>query len=183
MTALHAPPVFSLPAALLSQGYRLRPETDADIPFLMQVYASTRAYELESVPWSDAQKQAFIAHQFNAQRHHYRTSIPACVFQVIEHQGAGIGRLYLEPRETMIYIVDIALLPEHCGRGLGTAILRALQATAGGGGGGGGVNIMVEKLNPALRFYQRLGFTDVADHDVYLEMEWMPRSRRTSLDN
>jgi hypothetical protein len=37
-----------------------------------------------------------------------------------------------------------------------------------------GVDIFVEKFNPALRLYQRLGFTAIADHDVYLEMEWLP---------
>jgi ribosomal protein S18 acetylase RimI-like enzyme len=40
--------------------------------------------------------------------------------------------------------------------------------------GGRGVGIMVEKFNPALRLYRRLGFTAVADHEVYLEMEWSP---------
>ena len=34
---------------------------------------------------------------------------------------------------------------------------------------------MVEKYNPALQLYRRLGFTDVADHEVYLEMEWRPQ--------
>lgn len=172
MTALQAPPAFALPAALLSQGYALRPETEDDIPFLMQLYASTRENELAPVPWSAEQKQAFLASQFQAQRHHYRTTIAACVFQVIEHKGVAAGRLYTEMRATRIYIVDIALMPGHCGRGIGGAILRALQEKAGSMGLG--IGIMVETFNPALRLYRRLGFVDVADHGVYLEMEWMP---------
>ena len=36
------------------------------------------------------------------------------------------------------------------------------------------VGIMVEKFNPAMRLYRRLGFTDVAEHGVYQEMEWLP---------
>lgn len=172
MTALQAPPDLTLPAALLSQGYALRPETEDDIPFLMQLYASTRESELAPVPWNAEQKQAFLASQFQAQRHHYRTAIAACVFQVIEHNGVAAGRLYTEMRATRIYIVDIALLPGHCGRGVGGAILQALQAKARSMGLG--VGIMVETFNPALRLYRRLGFTDVADHGVYLEMEWMP---------
>ena len=31
--------------------------------------------------------------------------------------------------------------------------------------------IFVEKFNPALRLYQRLGFTEVRDVGVYFEME------------
>jgi ribosomal protein S18 acetylase RimI-like enzyme len=172
VTALQSLPAFALPAALLSQGYALRPETDDDIPFLMQLYASTRERELAQVAWNAEQKQAFLASQFQAQRHHYRTTIADCVFQVIEHNGVAAGRLYTEMRATRIYIVDIALMPGHCGRGVGGAILQALQAKAGAMGLG--VGIMVEIFNPALRLYRRLGFSDVADHGVYLEMEWMP---------
>jgi ribosomal protein S18 acetylase RimI-like enzyme len=176
VTSVQTPPAFSLPAALLSQGYALRPETEADIPFLLRLYASTRKDELKVVPWSEEQKQAFLSSQFRAQRHHYRTYIPHCAYDVIECDGAPVGRLYLEPRQTQLYIVDIALLPEHCGRGLGTAILTALQAAARAQGKG--VGIMVEKFNPALRLYRRLGFADVADHEVYLEMEWLPERAR-----
>jgi ribosomal protein S18 acetylase RimI-like enzyme len=138
----------------------------------LQLYASTRERELAPVPWDAEQKQAFVAAQFQAQRHHYITTIAGCVFQVIEHNGVAAGRLYMETRATRIYIVDIALLPGHCGRGIGGAIVQALQAKAGAMGLG--VGIMVETFNPALRLYRRLGFADVADHGIYLEMEWMP---------
>ena len=58
---------------------------------------------------------------------------------------------------------DAASAPPSC---------EALQAD--GRAGGKGVGIMVEKFNPALRLYRRLGFTAIADHEVYLEMEWLP---------
>ena len=45
-------PAFALPAALLSQGFALRPETEADTVFLMRLYASTREEELAQAPWS-----------------------------------------------------------------------------------------------------------------------------------
>lgn len=168
------PPVFSLPAALASCGYALRSETEDDLPFLLRLYASTREVELAPIPWSAEQKQAFLVSQFQAQRHHYRSYIPDCRFEVITLAGAPVGRLYLEPRQTQLYIVDIVLMPERRGQGVGSAIMRALQATAQASGRG--VGIMVEKFNPALRLYRRLGFTDVADHEVYLEMEWLPRA-------
>jgi ribosomal protein S18 acetylase RimI-like enzyme len=167
-----APPAFDLPAALLSQGFALRPETDTDIPFLMALYASTREPELVGVPWSGEQKQAFLASQFQAQRHHYRKYFPHCAFDVIEQNSEPAGRLYLDVRQTQLHIIDIALMPAWRGRGIGTAILEALQAA--GGARGKGVGIMVEKFNPAMRLYQRLGFIAVADHEVYLEMEWRP---------
>jgi ribosomal protein S18 acetylase RimI-like enzyme len=172
VTLQQAPAAFALPAALLSQGFALRPETDADIPFLLQLYASTREAELAPVPWTAEQKHHFLAGQFQAQRHHYRTYFSDSAFDVIEQNGEPTGRLYLQMRQTQLHIIDIALLPNRCGRGTGTAILQALQATARESGKG--VGIMVEKFNPALRLYRRLGFSVIADHEVYLEMEWLP---------
>lgn len=169
------PPVFQLPAALVAKGFALRPETDDDLPFLLRLYASTREQELASVPWSPEQKQAFLTQQFQAQRHHYRTHIPLCRFEVLEHGGEAIGRLYLEPRQTQLHIVDIALLPDWRGRGIGTAILQALIDTAAETGRG--VGIFVEKFNPALRLYRRLGFGEIQDTGIYLEMERPPRRR------
>lgn len=173
------PPAFELPAALQSQGYVLRSETDADIPFLMQLYAATREAEMAQAPWTAEQKQAFLASQFQAQRHHYRTYIDGCAFDVLEFEGAPMGRLYLETRVTRLHIVDIALLPQWRGQGIGTAIVEALQAA--GRASGKGVGIFVEKFNPALRLYRRLGFIDVADHEVYLEMEWLPQSAQLNV--
>jgi len=176
--ASSAPPAFSLPAALVSRGFALRPETDDDIPFLTRLYASTRAEELKVVPWSEEQKQAFLADQFRAQRLHYRQHFKSCAFDVIERGGLPAGRLYLEPRGSRLHIVDIALMPEWRGQGIGSAILRALQERAHGLGLG--VGIMVEVFNPARRLYRRLGFVETADHGVYLEMEWRPGTKRAA---
>lgn len=172
MTIPYTPPAFALPAALLSQGYTLRPETDDDIPFLTRLYGTTREQELAQVDWSPEQKRMFIEHQFNAQRLHYRTRIDGVAFYVIEENAAPIGRLYLQERETRAHIVDIALMPDQCGKGLGSIILQGLIDTAASRGKG--VGIFVEKYNPALRLYRRLGFTEIQDTDIYFEMEWVP---------
>lgn len=166
-----APPAFWLPAALRSRGFALRPETEDDTPFLFQLYASTREEELAPTGWTQEQKQDFLSGQFHAQRHHYRTYVPHCAFDILEHDSAAAGRLYLEARLTQLHIVDIALLPVWRGQGIGTAVLKAVMEEAAARNMA--VGIMVEKFNPALRLYRRLGFTGIADHGVYLEMEWL----------
>jgi ribosomal protein S18 acetylase RimI-like enzyme len=163
------PPAFDLPAALRAQGFALRPETEDDIPFLTRLYASTREAELAAAPWTEEQKQEFIALQFSAQRRHYTTYIAGCAFDILECRGEPVGRLYLETRASRLHIVDITLLPNWRGQGFGAQILRALIAA--GRKHGRGVGIFVEKFNPALRLYRRLGFAAIADSGVYLEME------------
>jgi hypothetical protein len=40
---------------------------------------------------------------------------------------------------------------------------------------GKAVRLHVERWNPALRLYHRLGFGAIQDRGVYLEMEWRAR--------
>lgn len=176
MTQAQQPPAFALPPALLSQGYTLRREKDDDLPFVMRLFASSRERELAPMPWTAEQKRAFLASQFHAQRRHYRAFVADGDYLVLEQNGAGAGRLYLEMRRTSLHIVDVALMPDWRGKGLGSAIIGALQDFARTRGVA--IGIFVEKFNPALRLYQRLGFCEIADRDVHLEMEWKPTSFR-----
>jgi ribosomal protein S18 acetylase RimI-like enzyme len=86
--------------------------------------------------------------------------------------AAPAGRFYVHRGESEIRIIDIALLPEHRGNGIGSALLRALLSEADAGGKS--VTIHVERLNPALRLYKRLGFALAEDKGVYLFLERPP---------
>lgn len=153
-------------------GLALRAADDADQPFLYSVYASTREQELAPLPWDDAQKEAFLRMQFAAQDRAYRESHPDATREVVLLDGRPTGRLYVERRDHDIAVIDIALLPEFRGRGIGTALLRAVLAE--GGRSGRPVEMHVERINPAQRLYRRLGFELVADGEVYLLMRWTP---------
>ena len=148
----------------------LRPITPEDSSFLTSVYASTRAEELAPTGWSDEQKAEFCRRQFDAQTAHYTANYSGASFQIIERDGQPIGRLYLARWEKEIRIVDIALLPEFRGTGIGTKLLRELQDEARAAGKS--LTIHVERFNPALKLYQRLGFEQIEDRGVYLLMSW-----------
>jgi ribosomal protein S18 acetylase RimI-like enzyme len=141
-----------------------------DEELLYRIYASTRTEELAPVPWTEEQKQAFLRMQFRAQSQDYAANYPDAAFLVILVDGAPAGRLYVDRRPDALHIVDIALLPEHRGNGVGGAILRDLLAEAAAAGKP--VRIHVEHLNPALRLYERLGFRRIDDGGIYLLMEW-----------
>jgi ribosomal protein S18 acetylase RimI-like enzyme len=157
-----------------SKQVHLRDVLPGDEPFLFEVYASTRQEELAVTGWSPAHIQAFLAQQFIAQHAHYQQHYTGAQFSVIMDGETPIGRLYVArwPRE--IRIVDIALLPEHRSRGIGTRFLKEILAE--GRASARPVSIHVERMNPALRLYQRLGFEETEDKGVYLLMTWTPET-------
>ena len=61
----------------------LRPAEAADRDLLFRVYASTREAELALTDWDEAQKMAFLTHQFTAQDTHYRQHYPGALFNLI----------------------------------------------------------------------------------------------------
>ncbi|WP_298281366.1 GNAT family N-acetyltransferase [uncultured Bradyrhizobium sp.] len=151
-------------------GLRFRRINDADLPFLERLYASTRAEELALTPWSAEQKAAFLAMQFKAQHAHYQQYYPTADWLVAMRDGADIGRLYVDRWPSEHCVIDIALLPEHRGSGLGGALMRDLLDEAAAAGKA--VSIHVEKFNPAIRLYHRLGFIAEEDKGVYDLMRW-----------
>lgn len=151
-------------------GIALRPITPEDVSFLAGVYASTRTDELAVTGWSDEEKAVFCRRQFDAQSAHYRENYPGASLQIIERDGVSIGRLYVAHWEREIRIVDVSLLPEARGAGIGTQLLRGLQEEARSAGKS--LTIHVERFNPALQLYERLGFEQVEDKGVYLLMQW-----------
>jgi GNAT superfamily N-acetyltransferase len=161
----------------LSDGaIRFRPIEAGDLELLYRIYASTREEELALVVWEEGQKEAFLRQQFEAQHAWYQENYAGAEFLVILRDGAPAGRLYVARWEKEIRLVDIALLPEHRNGGVGSAILGALLAE--GDAAGKPVTIHVERYNPALRLYQRLGFAPVADRGVYYLMERAPATVR-----
>jgi len=150
----------------------LRPIQPEDHAFLYRVYASTRMDELASLGWELAQVEGFLHMQCTAQHTYYQQQCPEAAFDIILLNDQPIGRLYVVRGEDEIQIVDIALLPEHRNRGIGSALLEGILAEAAAARKP--VRIHVEKFNPALRLYQRLGFHQLHDTGVYFLMEWSP---------
>lgn len=154
-------------------GISLRPATEADLPFLAALYADTRSGELAAVPWSDADRTAFLQTQFEAQHRHYHEHYPGAEFDIIERAGRPIGRLYLHRTPAEHRLMDIALIAAERNQGIGGALMQDLLAKADRLGLP--VRLHVERSNPAYGFYRRLGFRDLEDRGVYIFMERRPR--------
>jgi ribosomal protein S18 acetylase RimI-like enzyme len=156
-------------------GLTFRRITDADLPFLARVYASTRAEELAAAPWTDEQKAAFLDMQFRAQHIHYQKYYPQADWLLTMRGGEDIGRFYIEHWPSQYRVIDIAFLPAHRGSGFGEALLRDVMDEAAAAGKT--VSTHVEKNNPAMRLYRRLGFEIEEDKGVYDLMRWTAAPR------
>jgi ribosomal protein S18 acetylase RimI-like enzyme len=152
-------------------GLTFRPIAEDDIPFLTRVYAWTRKPELAATSsLNELQQAGLLLLEFRAQHAHFLKHYPQADMLVVTGGGNDIGRLYLERWPTRHGIIDIALLPQYRRHGAGEVMLRDLMDEAAAAGKA--VSALVEKFNPAMRLYQRLGFVAEEDKGVYDLMRW-----------
>jgi ribosomal protein S18 acetylase RimI-like enzyme len=150
----------------------LRPAAAADEPFLLEVYASTRAEEMAHVPWSAEQKEAFLGMQFTAQKQHYAAEYPCASHDIICVDDVPVGRLYLDRGQKAFHILDVTILPRFRGSGAGTSLLERILAEAAQSGKP--VTIYVESFNPSLRLFGKLGFERIAENGLQCLLRRLP---------
>jgi ribosomal protein S18 acetylase RimI-like enzyme len=164
------------PAPLSERGFFLRAAVDDDLPWLRELYASTRAEEMTPVPWPEATKRAFLEQQFELQHRHFISHFAGADFWLVEGLQGPIGRLYRDRADSADaraddLIVDICFLPAWRGHGLGGVLLSAAQAAAAARGRGLKLHVQVHNTR-ALSLYQRLGFTITSTAGAHTEMRW-----------
>ncbi|MGH7748286.1 MAG: GNAT family N-acetyltransferase [Candidatus Dormibacteria bacterium] len=148
----------------------LRPVEAADAELVFRIFASTREPELALSGLAPEQVEALLRIQFGAQDLQYRATHPTAEDSVILVDGRPAGRLRVACDGDAILLLDIALLPEHRGRGTGTALIRGLQERALTAGLP--LRLHVARTNPATSLYLRLGFRSEGGDDVYQAMAW-----------
>ena len=110
--------------------------------------------------------------QADLQRRSYRLASPTAEELVVLVDGVPVGRLFVDRADAAISILDIALLPEQRGRGIGTRVIEGLQVEASRSGAH--VRLQVEHGNAARRLYARLGFVEVGRDEFRSAMAWHP---------
>src|SRR6478735_7738219 len=93
-------------------GVSYRPFTDSDLPFVSELYASTRREEVAMTGWAAEAQTAFLAQQAAAQHSHYSIHFADAEWLIVEREGRAIGRLYLRETPGNLHIVDISLIPD-----------------------------------------------------------------------
>ena len=150
----------------------LRDALPSDQPFLLALYASTRAGEFAHLGWPVEMERAFMKMQFEAQRGDYERRHPGAPCQVVALRACPVGRLWVAQDLRSLTVLDISLIADLRGQGIGSDCLRHVQRRAAAAGLD--VELQVVRGNPAQRLYERLGFRNVGEPGVRQAMAWKP---------
>ena len=150
--------------------YSLRAATPADEAFLFRLYQSTREEELSG--WDPQLRAGFLTMQFAAQQRGHRGAYPAAERSIIELKGEPVGSFLAHRGNAQLRLVDLALLPEARGLGIGGSLVQELIQEAAAAGRV--FALQVACTNRARNLYQRLGLRVIADDGVYASMERAP---------
>lgn len=150
----------------------LRNAVSDDDPFLLHVFACTRAAELAQVPWTDEQRVAFLQMQFNAQHSYYHEQYPNGDYKVILRDDEPVGRIYINREPGLIKILDVTVLPEFRNSGVGSELIRGILHEAAESYRN--VQIYVETFNPSLELFKKMGFSISQEEGINYLLEWKP---------
>lgn len=128
--------------------WQLRPAREDDRNFLFRLHCAAMRESVEALwGWDEELQRQMFDERFDGTR-----------FHVIQVDGGDAGVLDVEERDDEIFLKLIELLPASQGRGIGTSIIRSLQAR------GKPVTLRVLTTNPrAAALYRRLGFRVTAE--------------------
>jgi ribosomal protein S18 acetylase RimI-like enzyme len=137
----------------------LRPAVEADRDFLYELHCTTMREVIEKTwGWDDAWQQADFSRKLSA-----------CDVSIIEADGQPAGCLWLDSKPESLHIVELQILPELQGKGLGTATV--MTVINDGASRGVPVTLSVVPANPrAKQLYERLGFEVTGVDDPFIHM-------------
>lgn len=149
----------------MTENWRLRPAEERDQAFLYQVKKQSN-FDYISALWGwdeDAQRRDF-ARDFQQLRE----------FSVITVDGADAGFLQLQRGADFLNVAEIHLLPPFQGRGVGSAVLKSVQAESTG------LPVLIGCFRAnrrAYQLYQQLGFTPITENDTHFILIYHPTTQ------
>ena len=153
--------------------FRRRPERRDDEAFLWRLFRQSRppGEDLAGLPHSV--REPLLRQQFVGRARSYDVDYPEARREIVENEGAPAGRLVCARETGAIVVVDVALLPDQRGRGLGTRLFDALAEEAAAESLH--LRLSASTNNAAAhRFYLRLGFAVIERTSTSVRFEKAP---------
>lgn len=151
-------------------AFALRPVYASDSDSLFTLFADTRADALYLGKADPQMLAPLLQMQYAAQRQHYARCYPAAEQAIVEGGGGALGQCLAQRTGAAIELIDISVAAAERARGIGTALLRGLQAEAEAAGVP--LRLHVARGNRALAWYRRLGFAVTARDEMNSALEW-----------
>jgi GNAT superfamily N-acetyltransferase len=146
-------------------------DNEDDSAFFFALFAATRAAEMAAMPIDAKAKDFLLRVQHRSMTQTYRREYPNARWEVIELDGAPVGRLVTDVGEACVTYVDIALLPEAQGQGLARRIMLKALEEPRRLGLSARVSVLMQNL-ASLRLCERLGFVRVEESPPFVRLEW-----------
>jgi GNAT superfamily N-acetyltransferase len=127
-------------------GWTLRPAVAADVEVIADLRAAVMRADLERLGRYDEHRV----------RQRLRDSFSPQYTSAVTVDGALVGCLTVRPADGRLWLEHFYLAPERQGRGLGSAVLRAVLERADAQGLTVGLNVL--QGSAARRLYERHGF-------------------------
>lgn len=142
--------------------------------FFYLLYRKSREQELALWNWTEQEKEAFLHMQYTFQCQSYQRQFPNLEARMIYFESGPIGKLLTVRNQNEWRLVDITLLPDYQGIGIGSHFLLELQNEARTRKVPLCLSVQTNNVK-AYEWYQRLGFQKVSENEVYISMQWSPR--------
>lgn len=141
--------------------YSLRPARDSDRDWV---------WETKKLCFSVYVKQAYGVWNEETQTARFMASFESKEIQIIRMSEVDVGYVSFECREKELQLFNIMILPDFQNQGLGSAVMKKLQAMAKERNLP--LKLQVLKVNPARKLYERLGFAIIGQTDTHDQMQW-----------
>ena len=91
----------------------------------------------------------------------------------VERDGERVGMIQLHERDDLVEVGEVQIQPRHQGRGIGSRLLRDVQARAHAQRKAVSLSTGLRNLR-AVRLYERLGFQHVSQSETHVHMQSVP---------
>src|SRR5437588_8258254 len=114
----------------MTDSIALRPVTNEDEAFLLELYKSGRGDDLRGLGWDEDRISEFLGMQYEAQQRFYESEYQHLDDQIVMLKEEPVGQLIVERRDQEFRCIDLSLLPAKRNHGIGEFLIRQLQDEA-----------------------------------------------------
>ena len=144
----------------------------ADLGFLRHLFVANRWLAFASLAASEQQRLQLLSSQFELQDTHYRNFFPETDRRIVTVDGQPVGRLYLLRGDPMWQLIDLSLLPDRVGQGIGSRLIDGMLVEADVARRP--ISLHCSVTNPAFEIYKAKGFVEVRQEGADWIMERWP---------